>query len=372
MAPPPRPRPLRKDFTAAAFKAKPILFSETFKASTLVPNIKSVTWSPSGSMVAHSVGINIRAWNPDRPDVKNSSELRETVAKNGAHSRPIEKLQFNPRTEGLLASTAADGLVKLWDVRLPGAGTGIVAGGGPAAAKGGVTPKAAEHKIGEQGLFLTWHPNGHELLAGRHDDVVTALDIRRANVAIFDTSNTSNSNRYDIEASDRTPVKDKGAFNQMTFSNTGREVFATTTEGPVKILDYPSMTVLHTLYAHSSSTYSVKMSPTGNYIAVGGSDSLITLWDTTSWMATHVLPNHTAGVRDLSFSFDGNFLVAGSGTEGQREGDKGLHIYHVDTGDKVHTVETSNVPRDVAWHPLRYAVAFSGDPGGLKLAGSMT
>ncbi|KAF2171441.1 hypothetical protein M409DRAFT_63715 [Zasmidium cellare ATCC 36951] len=372
MAPPPRPRPLRKDTTAGAFKNKPILFSETFKASTLVPNIKSVTWSPTGSMVAHSTGINIRAWNPDRPDVKNSTELRENVGKNGAHGSVIERLQFNPRNEGLLASTAADGLVKLWDVRLPGGGTGIVAGGGTAANKGGVTPKAGEHKIGDKGLFLTWHPNGTELLAGRHDDVVMALDIRRSNVAIFDTASASNTTRYDMDTADRTPIKGKGNFNQMTFSNSGREVFATTSEGPVKILDYPSMNVLHTLYAHSSSTYSVQMSPTGNFLAVGGSDSLITLWDTTSWLATHVLTNHTCTVKDLSFSFDGNYLVAGSGTDGQRDGDKGLHIYHVDTGEMVHTVETANAPRDVAWHPLRYAVAYSGDPGGLKLAGAMT
>ena len=158
----------------------------------------------------------------------------------------------------------------------------------------------------------------------------------------------------------------------MTFTNAGTELIATTTEGPVYIFSYPDMRHIHTISAHNSSTYSVAHSPTGTTLAIGASDSMVTLWDTATLQANHVLMNYTAAVRDISFSFDGQFLVAGYGQDGQKDGDKGLHIYHADTGECVRTVETSNPVRDVSWHPLKYAVAYSGDPGGVKVVGSLT
>jgi THO complex subunit 3 len=293
--------------------------------------------------------------------VKASTELKDGT-RNNAHTSTVEKIVFSPRMDSLLASTGLDGTVKLWDIRLPGGATGL-ASGGPMG-KAGTTPRAGEHKVGDQGLFLTWHPSGTELLVGRRDDVVTSLDIRK----IDTPSMEPHANKYDISPSDRTPVKDKGSYNMMAFSNSGREVFATTAEGPVKVLDYPTMKPLYTLSAHASSTYAVQHSPLGNYVAVGASDSLISLWDTSSWLCARVLGNHTSAVRDVSFSFDGAYLVAGGGAD--RDGDKGLQIHHVDTGECVHTVETVNPVTWVSWHPLRYAVAYGGDPGGLKVVGA--
>jgi THO complex subunit 3 len=230
--------------------------------------------------------------------------------------------------------------------------------------KASTTPRAAEYKVGDQGLFLTWHPSGTSLLVGRRDDVVTALDIRKLDTTFLEP----NASKYDLTPSDRTPVKDKGSYNMMAFSNSGREVFATTAEGPVKVLDYPSMKPLYTLSAHTSSTYAVQHSPAGNYVAVGASDSLISLWDTSSWMCARVLSNHTSAVKDVSFSFDGAYVVAGGGLD--KDADKGLQIHHVDTGECVHTVDTAGSVTFVAWHPLRYAVAYGGEPVGLKIVGA--
>lgn len=80
-------------------------------------------------------------------------------------------------------------------------------------------------------------------------------------------------------------------------------------------------------------------------------------------------------VRGVSWSFDGRFLCGACdepGTSGS-----GLEIYHAETGDTVHTVQTgsSGVPA-VAWHPTRYWLAYSttaegpGNPGGLKIVGA--
>ncbi|EME49451.1 hypothetical protein DOTSEDRAFT_163835 [Dothistroma septosporum NZE10] len=335
MAPPARARPIKKNDLKDLFVSKanlPVLFSESLRPSTLAPNVRSISWSPTGSMVAASVSSNIRVWNPERPDVKNSTELRDTPSKPGSHASNVEKIGFAPTHQGLLASTGIDGMVKLWDVRLPAAG---------------------EYKVENQGLFLTWHPSGTELVVGRKDDVVTALDVRRTDTVLF--------------------AKDgKVNYNQVALSNDGRTLFSTVTNGPLRIYDYPSMERLHLLSGHTASCNAVIYSPVGSYLATGGSDGIINLYNTTTWLCDHALMDHTNAVRDLSFSFDGNYLVAGSGTTDVKDGDKGINIYHVDTGAMVHKVETTNVVTFVAWHPHRYAVAYGGDPGGLKIVGALT
>lgn len=381
MAPPLRARPLRKDFLPTAFKnAKTQTYSETpgGRATTLAPNIRSISWSPTGSLIAHSTSVNIRVWNAERTEVRASTELRDS-AKGGAHGKLVERVAFSPRMESLLASTGVDGMVKVWDVRMPGSAAGGVGGAPVAGAKGGVTGKAGECKLGDEGLFLTWHPNGTELLVGRRDDVVYSVDIRRSNRPLLDVTNTANAAstnlvplKYDLIHTDRTPVKEYGNFNMMSFSNSGRQLFATTHDGPVVVFDYPSMQPIHTIKAHARDTYAVQHSPTGNYVAIGAGDSMITLWDTDSWLCEHTLTHHTSAVRDVSFSFDGAYLVATTGIDSSKDGDKGLGIYHVDTGDLVHTVETVNTVTWAAWHPHRYAIAYTGDPGGLKVVGPLS
>jgi THO complex subunit 3 len=278
--------------------------------------------------------------------------------------------------EGVLASTGVDGMVKVWDVRMPGSAAAAASGSAAAGARGGTTGKAGEYKLGDEGLFLTWHPDGTQLLVGRRDDVVHAVDIRRSNLPLLDITNTAGGNfassaalKYDLIDTDRTPVKEHGNFNMMSFSNSGRQLFATTHDGPVVVFDYPSMQPIYTIKAHTRDTYAVQQSPLGNYVAIGASDSMITLWDTETWLCEHSLMHHTSSVRDLSFSFDGAYLVAGAGQDGSKDGDKGMAIYHVDTGDLVHTVDTVNPVTWASWHPHRYAIAHAGDPGGLKIVG---
>lgn len=391
MAPPPARRNLRKDVVASHFdykRAKPIVLNETGRPpppnSTMAPNIRSISWSPTGSMVAHNVHNNIRVWNPDRADVRATTALQDGP-KPGAHGNTIEKLAFSPRMESLLASTGQDGFVKFWDVRLPGGSTNLAGGGGGGGsgggsgygAKGYAQGKSGEYKTGEQTLFLTWHPSGTELLVGTRNDVITALDVRKADTPMIlepnaNAPSTSNLPGYDATPTDRSPTKDKGAFYQMAFTNSGSHILAATTEGPVKVLSYPSMQPIHHLVAHSGSTYSVQQSPTGNHIAVGGTDGLITLWNTNTWLVDHTLMEAAGAVRDLSFSYDGAYLTAGGGLDPLKDNEKGLSIWHVETGEEVVKLETTNAVTWAAWHPLRHAVAYSGDPGGLKIVGGLT
>ncbi|KAK5114910.1 hypothetical protein LTR62_002069 [Meristemomyces frigidus] len=364
MAPIPRSRPLKKNDFPTFFKPlKPTVFSDlppNIRGPPLPPNIRALSWSPTGSLIATSTSADIRVWTSERPNVKNSTQLKSAHAKGGVpYGSPgiggdtVEKVAFCPTVEGVLASTGLDGMVRLWDVRTPGAVTGV---GG----KG--TPALADCRTGGDSAFLTWHPDGKELLVGRRDDVVHAVDVRRMDGGV----------RYEM-FHEKKMERGKHVLYAMAFSNSGREVLATTQEGSVRILDWPSMEYLHTLAGHTAAAYTVGHSPVGAHIAIGSGDSTISLWDTTTWLSTHTLsaPSQTTSVRDLSFSFDGAYIVAGAGPDA-KDGMPGLNIFHADHGSVVHTVETTHCPSYVAWHPTRYWLAYAGDTGGMKVIGAGT
>ncbi|KXL42840.1 hypothetical protein M433DRAFT_41884, partial [Acidomyces richmondensis BFW] len=347
MAPPPRSRVLKKaDFQQVFKSLKPTLFSENVKPTALIQKISSISWSATGTLLATSTSANIRVWNPERASVKTSIELRNAHPKtgaafgtNGVSGDVVEKVAFCPVQENLLASTGHDGLVRLWDVRVPGGTAGV----------GGKGTAVADCRVGKEGYHLAWHPDGNELLAGRRDDSIYSIDVRQATERIS---------------------RAKDVYYNLSFSNSGREVFATTDRGPVKIFGYPSMDHIHSLAGHPATTYVAKHSPSGAYIAVGSADSTISLWDTVNFLCTHTLnaPNQFTSIKDLSFSFDGQFLVAGSG-DAARDGSAGLNIFCVETGEVAHTIDTANCPTYVAWHPTRYLLAYGGDPGGLRTVG---
>ena len=119
---------------------------------------------------------------------------------------------------------------------------------------------------------------------------------------------------------------------------------------------------------HTSSCYTLSISPKGTHIAVGGSDAITTLWDTTHFSTVHALGSSMGPVRTVSFSFDGVYVVAGA------DESPGLDIAHVESGEYVHHVETAAtlgaIPV-VQWHPSRYAIAYAGESGGMRILGGM-
>ena len=154
--------------------------------------------------------------------------------------------------------------------------------------------------------------------------------------------------------------------NLITFSNSidPVDLLVTQGDGSVKIFDYPSFSQLHTLHAHTSACSSLALSPTGRYLAIGGSDALISLWDTTDWICQRTIPTTASGrVVGISWSFDGRYICvamdevtssSGAGSVG------GLEVYHAATGEIVHTVTTATADTPaVAWHPNRYWLAYA-------------
>ncbi|KAF2401270.1 WD40 repeat-containing protein [Trichodelitschia bisporula] len=283
-------------------------------------SVRTLAWSPLGNLLATGSGTTLRVWNPEKPNIRHSTEMVR------AHGQGIERVAWNPAREAELASCSPDGMVRFWDVR----------------SKGSI----GEVKVGGECFTLAWKPDGEEVVVGRKDDTLIRID--RGKLAQVDSY--------------RQPVQ----TNQTAFSWSGKELFLTTGDGSVKVLDYPSMNHLYTINAHTSSCYAIEMNAPATHLAVGGSDALITLWDTTNWVCQRTLDHMTGPVRSISFSCDGAYIVGGS-DEGS-----GIEIVHAESGDYVHRVDFALPAPVVQWSPKDYSLAYAFGEGhaGLRIIGS--
>ncbi|KAK3311334.1 WD40-repeat-containing domain protein [Chaetomium strumarium] len=333
MAPPVRSRYSRipkEKFSVYFGPLKSSSYSESPSGRGLASHqsLRSIAWNPLGSLVATgSSDKTLRVWNPEKPSVKFSTELK-------GHLAGIEKVAFNPVKDAELCSVSSDGVVKLWDVRT----------------------KACVNEVKGLGSAhtLAWAPDGSSLLVGN----------RRGE--LFQLSPTKSA-----------PISSHqllGDSNQMAFCWSGDKVFIPTSEGKIRILTYPELEpVLHVNHAvkpgestefmlkgHTASCLTVELAPTGRYLATGGADSIIALFDTKDWICQRTVSRMVGPVKSISFTFDGSYVVGGC------EEGPGLEVTHTETGEHVHTFKTAGPCEAVAWAPTRYCLAYS-DLGVLRI-----
>ncbi|KAF2813269.1 WD40 repeat-like protein [Mytilinidion resinicola] len=302
-------------------KLKTSTYADTARPTPL-HNVRTLAWNVTGKKIATGAADRtLRVWDPERPKTQDSTELR-------GHQGPIERVAFSPASDTELATCSADGLLRIWDLRKN-------------------TPAVvSDLKLRGEPFTLAWKPNGDDLLVGMKND--TFAVVSRSTTKVVAT------HKQDVQS------------NQTVFGWAGKHIFVTTGDGRVKIMRYPSFELIHELNAHTSSCYTLCMSPTGKYLAVGGGDALISLWDTEEWICVRTFDDMTGPVRSVDFSFDGSFVVGGS-DEGNR-----LSIAHTETGEYVHHIDTTHPAPCVQWHPNRYALAYSADTQGLKIVGGIT
>jgi THO complex subunit 3 len=325
MAPPTRDRSLAKaGFVAKMSKAKTSVYQDNTRPNATVSSmhfIRTLSWNASGTFIATGAADRtLRIWNPDKPNVKNSTELRTPGAP--PHTQ-LERVAFHPINENELASCTTDGMVRFWDIR--------------------TKATVGEVSVGGQPFTLAWTPDGSDIVAGRKDNLLACID--RAALS--------------VRAEHRQPLQ----TNQCVFDWSGSHLFVTGGDGSVRIVDYPSFEPALTLSAHTSSCYATTMSPSGDYMAAGGGDALVSLWDTHEWICVRTFDLTKELIKSIDFSFDGSYITAGS--EDREE--KKLRIAHVETGEIVHTIDLPTPATHVAWHPYRYQLAYSADQQGLKI-----
>ncbi|KAK4131951.1 WD40 repeat-containing protein [Trichocladium antarcticum] len=311
---------------------------------------RSIAWNPLGSLVATGSDKTLRVWNPEKNNVRFSTELK-------GHSAPVEKVAFNPVKDAELCSVSSDGVAKLWDVRT----------------------KACVNEIKGLGSAhtLAWAPDGSSLLVGNR------------NGELFQISPT----RSAIVSTHPQPVE----TNQMAFCWSGEKVFLPTGDGKIRILSYPELEpVLHVnhtvkpgestefmLKGHTAPCLTAELSPTGKYLATGGADSIIALFDTKDWICQRTITRLVGPVNSISFTFDGSYVVGGCAegmgsqplfflSQVRNDADapigSRLEVTHTETGEHVHTFKIKGPCEAVAWAPTRYCLAYSDD-GSLRIVG---
>jgi THO complex subunit 3 len=120
---------------------QPASYTQPCHANPSFPRIRSIAWNPTGHLIATGSADKIlRIWNPDKPQVKNSTELR-------GHTGAIERVAWNPMKEAELASVSGDGTCKFWDVRSKGCVETV--------------------QLGGEGLTISWAADGSAVLVGR-------------------------------------------------------------------------------------------------------------------------------------------------------------------------------------------------------------
>ncbi|KAL4811224.1 WD40-repeat-containing domain protein [Aspergillus unguis] len=358
MAPPRRNLLAKERFSFAFGSLRTQSYHDPAAKGPGTHTIRTIAWNPTGQLIATgSHDRTLRIWNPERSQSRYSTELR-------GHTGGIEKVLFNPARDSELASCSSDGTVRIWDVRSKTC--------------------VSRLEVGNEAFTLSWSADGKVLIAGRKDDTLIPISLESpSSPSLLNGDTSAKSTIYKTLEPHPQPIQ----TNATTFSNhipssdnpdPTRHLFATTGEGTVKIISYPDFSTLHTLHAHTSACLSIALAPTGRYLAIGGSDALISLWDTTDWICRRTVSSSNGGaVRGVSFSFDGRFICGACDEPGC--GKDGIEIFHVETGESVHTVSTGGGSNTgvsaVQWHPSRYWLAyattadFSG-PGGLRIVGA--
>jgi THO complex subunit 3 len=286
--------------------------------------VRTLAFSPAGNnLLTGSSDRVVRVYDPKRPSLKSATELR-------GHAAPIERAVWDPTSTTTIASLDSGGELKVFDTRSRSSSSSL--------------------NLGGQGLTLAYVGDGTHIVASRKDDTFSIIDVR-TNSSISTYTSKLQTHYFSLSPS---PSLDSTIM------------FLPYTNGSVEPISLPSFTPVEgipLLKAHTATAHTAKLSPRGNFLAIGGSDALISLWDTREWVCLHTLDKMEGAARSIAFSFDGLYVVGGS------DESAGLEVACID-GEYVASLKTgSHGITGIDWHPSRYWLAYSGDAHGVRVIG---
>jgi len=275
--------------------------------------VHCVSWNSTGDKLASgSIDETVRIW----PHVERK-HTRESIEMKG-HSGSISVLCWNPANPEQLATTSLDQTIRLWDVRSGKSTVNIPAKG--------------------EGINIAWSPDGNTIACGSKGsptiDQLLHIDTRKNKITKI--------------------IKFHYLVNEMAWNKEGTHFYLTTGSGEIEIRNWPEFKLLRSISAHTASIFSIDINPNGRNFAVGSADSLVSLWDARELVCLRTFGNLNSMVRTISISHDGQFIASGSE-------DTFIDISHVETGEKVATLECEAATNELAWHPKKLLLAFAGD-----------
>ncbi|KAJ4295754.1 hypothetical protein N0V88_004456 [Collariella sp. IMI 366227] len=247
MAPTIRPRygRIQKERFSAYFaplKSQP--YNESTTRGGAGSHHSSIAWNPLGTLVATgSSDKTLRVWNPEKPNVRFSTDLK-------GHTAGIEKVAFNPVKDAELCSVSSDGVLKIWDVRT----------------------KAC---VSERGELFQISPE------------------KSAVVSSHQLSGETNQMAF-CWSGDKVflPTND-GRIRILSYPKLEPVLHVNHAVKPGESTEFM-------LKGHTAPCLTVELSPTGRYLATGGADSIIALFDTKDWICQRTVSRMVGPVKSIS------------------------------------------------------------------------
>ncbi|KAK9479820.1 WD40-repeat-containing domain protein [Lipomyces japonicus] len=319
--------------------------------------VRAVAWNPLGNRVATATAASaaaVRVWNPERADVRYSTELRQhstAAGGGGGGGGGADAIAWDPTlSDRLCVCATAAGTVRLWDVR---ANTCLAS-----TSSATLMPAAA-----------IYAPDG---------SVIAIMPARGGRTIMFlDAKSLQPAGKPYLD-----PDQSAGDFTVAVFAFTTDRVVLVVglSSGILRFVhvgggpgDQPK--VLASVPAHRAAITAAQFDPLGRYLAVGSADSLVSIWQLHDLSCLRTITFASASsfpVRALSFSFDGAFLAVvfipdRPTPASSNNGSNNIYVASVESGNQVHAFPLRSAVTDLQWHPSKYWLAYAGDPAGLKI-----
>ena len=285
--------------------------------------IATLSVSPDGYtlVVGHTNGT-IRIWDL-KAGLLAHTFSRPVLGIGSGHRDRITTLCFD-QTGNLLASSDAEGKIKLWDMRhwqqiasyandawgttaiaLSGDGNWLVSGNSVGEIRlcklssGEQASKTQPFRTLTLGCDritkLVLNPTGTQLIVASRNGTTTSWDL------------VNQQQRYQLTAH-------AGAITDLAIDPNWRMLVTSSSDGTAKLWDMVTGSLRHTLAKHCGGITAIAISPDAETVATGGQDNQILLWDRSSGDPVARLA-HTWAIHSLSFAPNSTTLVSGSQDE---------------------------------------------------------
>lgn len=141
-----------------------------------------------------------------------------------------------------------------------------------------------------------------------------------------------------------------------TFSPNGLTLASASSDNSVRLWDVDTGKLQHTLLGHTDSVFGCRFSPDGKQLLSASADWTLRLWDIESGEIIRVFEGHENAVWDCAFNQDASLCISVSE-------DRTLKLWDVQTGKTITTLYTEGFLLGCDWHLQSDLIAAVGERG---------